>query len=207
MIDYGIQNNITLDIVASRNVLEHIYKLRTFYQKLFDSGLTKVCYATTTANYHNPAMRIKHHFYHAKVERTIYRNQRQVAIKELVPEISSTDLSKLVEITRGRAFADFTKAVNLYLEKKEIPAVEFLGTNTCDCKNGVWAEDLITRKNYFSIIETTGFSAKYSAGFWDTHYKYWLVNIITNVLNRLIKMAGNKGYWFSPFVNIVAVKK
>lgn len=206
VIDHGKRNHIQFDIVASRNVVEHIYDLRSFYSKLYQSGLTAVCYATTTANFHNPAMRVKHYFYHQKVEKLTYKKQRADHIKELVPAIKPSDLDQLIKITRGRAFADFTQVVDLYLNNKPIPAVEFLGTNTCDCKTGVWAENLITRNNYFDMIRESGFKAEYSAGFWDTHYKYKVVNLITGIFNRIIKMAGKKGVWFAPFVNIVAVK-
>lgn len=207
VIDYGKANQVSFDIVASRNVVEHIYNLRGFYEKLYNSGLTTICYATTTANYHNIAMRLKHYLYHAKVERTLYRKQREELIKELKPAINTTDLNNLVTLTRGRAFEDFTKAIVLYFDKKQVPSVEFLASNTCDSKTGVWAENLISKKAYFDIIQKAGFTVTYTAGFWDTHYKYSAVNFVTGLLNRIIHIAGNKGYWFSPFVNVVAIKK
>lgn len=207
VIDYGKVNNLNFDIVASRNVAEHIYDLCDYYTKLYRSGLTTVCYATTTANYHNIAMRLKHYWYHNKVEKASFKKQREDYLKELVPGINSKDLLKLIDYTRGRAFADFTNTVDLYFNKGSIPSVEFLGTNTCDCKTGVWAEHLITRKNYTDIIQKAGFHLEYSAGFWDTHYKYKGVNLFTGFLNKVIKIAGTKGYWFSPFVNVVAYKK
>jgi len=207
VIDYGKANKVFYDIVASRNVVEHIYNLRSFYQKLYNSGLTKICYATTTANYHNLAMRYKHYFYHARVEKTLYKIQRTEMINKVRPNISALDLNTLVALTRGRAFEDFTKAIDLYFEKKSIPVVEFLGTNTCDSKTGVWAENLISKEAYFDIITKPGFSVTYTAGFWDTHYKYTIVNFVTKLLNRVIKVTGSKGFWFSPFVNVVAIKK
>ena len=207
VIDHAKEKNISIDIVASRNVVEHIYNLRNFYTKLYQSGITSLCYATTTANFHNPAMRLKHYLYHNKVENTLYKKQRESYIKELLPAINTADLNKLVKLTRGKAFEDFSNTLDLYFKKAPIPTVEFLGTNTCDCKTGVWAENLITRKNYFDIINKSGFKAEYTAGFWDTNYKYKLLNLVTRILNSIIKITGKKGYWFAPFVNITAVKK
>jgi hypothetical protein len=207
VIDHVKLHNITIDIIASRNVVEHIYSLRDFYGKLYNSGITSLCYATTTANLHNPAMRIKHHVYHRKVENNLYKKQREDRILELKSRIESADLSNLVKLTRGRAFGDFTHAIDLYCSNQAVPKVEFLRTNTCDCRTGVWAENLISRKNYFDIITNAGFKATYTAGFWDTHYKFKFVNLITRVLNGIIKLAGKKGYWFAPFVNITASKK
>ena len=207
VIEYGKTNNLSFDIVGSRNVIEHIYKLENFYSKLYQSGLTALCYSTTTANYHNPAMRLKHYWYHRKVEKNFYRGQREEYIKELAPGINPIDFAQLVIQTRGKAFEDFTDAVYFYFSKKPIPSVEFLGTNTCDCRTGVWAEHLITRHCYTEIIKKAGFSVTYTAGFWDTHYKYAAVNLFTRILNSLIKITGRKGYWFAPFVNVVAIKK
>jgi 2-polyprenyl-3-methyl-5-hydroxy-6-metoxy-1,4-benzoquinol methylase len=207
VIDYGQSNNIVFDIVGSRNVVEHIYNLREFYTKLYQSGITTVCYSTTTANYHNIAMRLKHYWYHRKVENAQFKKQRAAYIKELKPDVTEEDLTNLVEVTRGRAFADFTNAVDLYYSKKPIPPVEFLGTNTCDYHTGIWAENLLTRKNYFEIIRQSGFTVEYTAGFWDTHYKYPLLNSFTALLNRFIKILGKNSYWLAPFVNVTAIKK
>jgi 2-polyprenyl-3-methyl-5-hydroxy-6-metoxy-1,4-benzoquinol methylase len=207
VIEYGKKNDVHFDIIASRNVIEHIYHLREFYSKLRQSDLTAICYATTTANYQNPAMRLKHVLYHRKVENSLYKKQRREQVLQLVPGIMEKDLNQLVKITRGRAFGDFTDTVNLYLAKKEIPAVEFLGSNTCDCKTGVWAENIINKKNYRRIIEDAGFSFEYSAGFWDTNYKYSFANMITAIFNRVIQLWGKNGYWLSPFVNVVAYNK
>lgn len=206
VIDYGKSNHANFNIVASRNVVEHIYSLRDFYTKLYQSGLTTICYSTTTANYHNIAMRIKHYRLHRKVEDAQFKQQRAEYIAALKPSATATDIKQLVEITRGRAFADFTNAVELYFKKEPVPPVEFLLTNTCDYKTGVWAEDLLTRQNYKTIIEDAGFSADYTPGFWDTHYKYSLANFITDCFNSIIKAVGKKGIYFSPFVNVVAIK-
>ncbi len=206
VIEYAKAHDMTMDIIASRNVVEHIYNLHSFYEKLYQSNITGLCYATTTANFHNPAMRLKHFWYHRKVEKTLFKNQRAAYLKELKPGIPDTDLQQLITLTRGKAFEDFTQTVDLYFQNKSIPAVEFLRTNTCDCRTGVWAENLVHRQDYANIIRKAGFEMTYTAGFWDTHYKYKVVNLITGILNRLIKLAGKKGYWFAPFVNITAKK-
>jgi hypothetical protein len=207
VIKYCKERNTHIDIIASRNVVEHIYSLRSFYTKLFQSGITTICYATTTANYHNPAMRLKHYWYHNKVEKATYRNQREEKIKGLVPDIDKAALKNLVKYTRGKAFDDFTYTIECYFKNQPIPSVEFLSTNTCDCENGVWAENLITKQNYFDIIRGSGFAATYTAGFWDTNYKNSAVNLFTRFLNWVIKASGKNGIWFAPFVNVVACKQ
>jgi len=207
VIGYAKKNNVFIDIVASRNVIEHIYDLRAFYTKLQQSELTGISYSTTTANYHNLPMRLKHYRHHHKLEKLLYIKQRRDHLREKIPGLNATDEKQLIALTRGRAFADLTNAIDLYLAKKPVPPVAFLRTNTCDCQTGVWAEHLLTRQEYFRIIEESGCEATYTAGFWDTHYKYAVVNLVTRLLNSLIKAAGSKGYWFAPFVNVVTTKK
>lgn len=207
VIRYGKANNQAFDIIASRNVVEHIYDLRSFYNKLSQSGSTTLCYSTTTANYHNIAMRLKHYWYHRKVERARFRKQRETYIRQLVPDISPGNLKALVALTRGRAFGDFENAVHAYLNNQEVPPVPLLGTNTCDCHTGVWAENLLTRYDYQSIIQKAGFQFEYSAGFWDTHYRFAFANYLTRFFNWLVKVIGKKAYWLTPFVNIVAIKE
>ncbi len=206
VIDYGINNHIRFDIIASRNVVEHIYDLKHFYTRIYQSNLTDLCYATTTANYHNIAMRLKHYVFHYQVEKNQFKKQREEYLKELRPSITTTDLKKLVALTRGRAFTDFTNSVDAYFENKRILPVDFLYSNTCDCRTGQWAEHLITKADYIQITAGAGFKVAFTAGFWDTHYKYKVVNLVAGILNRIIKLTGKKGYWFAPFVNIVASK-
>lgn len=206
LITYGKKNDTLFDIIASRNVIEHIYDLRAFYSKISQSKIATICYATTTANYHNLAMRLIHHLYHKKAERKFYKQQRKEYIRELLPKIDEKDLMRLIHLTRGRAFYDFTHAVELFINKRNIPPVEFLSTNTCDCKTGVWAEHIIPKAAYADIIQTADFSMEYLPGFWDVHYKYMLVNMITRMLNKIIGLLKNKGYWLSPFVNVIATR-
>ena len=206
VIAYGQTNHVRFDIIASRNVIEHIYDLKKFYSTIFQSGLTGICFSTTTANYHNPAMRVKHYLYHYKVEKKYFRTQRRTYINELEPGIAAADQEKLVALTRGRAFTDFTDTVDAYLQKKQILPVEFLRTNTCDCRTGVWAERLLTRKEYTQIVEGAGFEISYTPGFWDTRYKMGLLNLFTKCLNFIIGKTGIKGYYLSPFVNVIACR-
>jgi len=201
---YCSAQQVHIDILASRNVIEHIYSLRSFYAKLKNAGCASLIFSTTTANFHNPAMRLKHIFHHRKMEKKYYLNQREKKIRQLVPGMGAKELPGFIQLTRGRAFEDFDQAVRASLEGRPVEPVEFLYSNTCDCENGVWAEHIITRSDYAAILEDAGFKMEYTPGFWDTHYRYTLLNRFTDFLNRVIKKAGNKGIVLSPFVNVVA---
>ena len=198
-------NNIQYDIIASRNVIEHIYSLPHFYQSIFRHNKNTVTYSTTTANYHNPAMRWYHIYIHKKADRDIYRRQRIKEIKKLQPSLKEEDVNMLAKITRGRALGDFTDAVNNFIDKKIVVSDPTLRTNTCDCNTGLWIEHLLTEKEHQSFATAAGFKFEYTAGFCDTHYKYSVINMLAILLNKIISLLGEKkGVVLSPFVNITA---
>lgn len=202
---FAASQNIRYDIVVSRNVIEHIYSLPEFYSVIFNHNAKAVVYSTTTANFHNPVMRLYHIYIHKKVERLYYRQQRIEEIKKLNPAILSNDMTSLAELTRGKGQQDFIDAVSNFTAYKPITVDKSLRTNVCDCINGVWSEHLLTKNEYQGIINTAGFKMVYNAGYWDTHYSSGIKNIMTALLNKIIKLMGvQKGILLSPFVNVAA---
>lgn len=203
ILNYAEESNFTFDIIASRNVIEHIYDLPFFYKEMYQHNAHAVIFATTSANYHNPAMWLKHYLLHKKIEKTQYLPIRKVALVKKWPAISPLQLSKLSTLTRGKANQDFLQAIEDFKQDRPMVPVPFLRTNTC-LPDGLWCEHLLTRNEYKGIIEKAGYKIEYSAGYWDTHYKSSLMNSLAKFLNKVISISGKKGYLFSPFVNIVA---
>jgi 2-polyprenyl-3-methyl-5-hydroxy-6-metoxy-1,4-benzoquinol methylase len=201
---YADTEGFMYDIVASRNVIEHIYSLSNFYTLLYKHNPKAVIFSTTTANYHNPAMRFKHYVLHKKVERTIYKDQRKKAIQENWKDISLTQLGELVTKTRGKGANDFITAIDHFKNNESIEPVAYLRTNTCDCFSGSWHEHLLTRKEYEKIITNAGYKIEYTAGYWDTHYSSPVMNVLGKTLNKVIEVFGPTAYFLSPFVNVIA---
>jgi 2-polyprenyl-3-methyl-5-hydroxy-6-metoxy-1,4-benzoquinol methylase len=201
---HAAANNIKYDIIASRNVIEHIYSLPHFYSCIFKHNKNAVIFSTTTANYHNPLMRWYHVYVHNKWEKKSYRKHRMNEIKKLQPSISAAQLEELATVTRGKGQEDFVNAVNDFIAGKSIEKDKTLRSNSCDCITGVWNEHLLKKTEYANIINTAGFKIEYTPGYWDTHYKSALMNIAAKVFNRIILLLGNKGFILSPFVNVIA---
>lgn len=201
---HAAANNILYDIVASRNVIEHIYSLPHFYQCIYAHNKNAVTYSTTTANFHNPAMRLYHVYIHKKWEKIFYRKQRIEEIKKLYPDIAENKLEALAEQTRGKGQRDFIQSVNVLVSGRAIEKDTTLRTNSCDCLTGVWNEHLLTKKEYQAIINQAGFKLEYTPGYWDTHYRSAAMNAVARILNRIILLLGNKGVLLSPFVNVTA---
>ena len=203
--DFAGSKNIRYDMVVSRNVIEHIYSLPEFYSVIFKHNPKAIVYSTTTANFHNPAMRLYHIYIHKKVEKQYYKQQRTDEIKKLQPSIKTNDLERLAELTRGKGQQDFIDTVNNFVTNKPILTDSSIRTNICDCVNGVWSEHLLTKNEYGNIINTAGFKMLYTAGYWDTHYSSGIKNLMSVIFNKIIGLLGRKnGVILSPFVNVAA---
>lgn len=202
---FAAANTIQYDIVLSRNVIEHIYDLAEFYTVIYKHNPKAVIYSTTTANYHNPAMRLYHIYIHKKAEKGFYFNQRMEAAKKLQAGLSSNVWRQVALQTRGKGQQDFIEAVNYSANKISIKKDSSLRSNTCDCITGVWSEHLLTKKEYRKIITAAGFTMRYTAGYWDTHYSSAVKNIIAKFFNKIISLLGTeKAVILSPFVNVTA---
>lgn len=203
VLNYADANNFKFDIIASRNVIEHVYSLPRFYSLIYMHNKHCVVFSTTAATYHNPAMRILFYRLHKKLERKTYSGQRKEAIKNSWPTVTETQLNELVKKTRGKAKEDFTDAIEQYRQNKPVTPVLFLRSNTCDCFSGYWCEHILSKPEYNYFITQSGFKMEFTPGFWDTNYNSNLLNILTGFFNRIVLLLGKKGYILSPFVNII----
>ena len=205
VVNFADTNNFKYNLIVSRNAVEHIYSLPGFYSTIFNHNSKAITYSTTTANFYNPVMRLYHIYIHKKVERSYYYQQRKEEIKKMQPSMQESELNKLVNLTRGKGQQDFVDAVNNFVAGKPIEKVAYLRSNTCDCIIGVWSEHLLTKVEYASIINQSGFKIDFTAGYWDTHYSSAAMNSLAKIFNQLIKLMGKKnGVLLSPFVNIAA---
>lgn len=204
VLNYAAEERFTFDIIASRNVIEHIYDLPFFYAYVHQHNPGAVIFSTTSANYHNPAMRLKHYLLHKKIEKEQYLPYRKKELIKEWPAITITQMEELSALTRGKALGDFKAAIEAYKNNQPITPVFFLRSNTCLPDTGLWCEHLLTRTEYKSIFSKAGYKIEYGAGYWDTHYSSALMNVLAKLLNKVIIITGKKGCLFSPFVNVVA---
>ncbi|MET0298235.1 MAG: class I SAM-dependent methyltransferase [Flavitalea sp.] len=200
------QKNINCDIITSRNVIEHIYKLDEFYNAVAAYQPSAIVYSSTTANFHNPASHIKHILWHRKWEK-YFLPQRVELIRKQLPGLAETEVEKLAKATRGLALADFDNAVATYGKTKTLPDPSVHHSNTVETSSGVWFEHLIPFSTYRALISSKHYDLKFDAGFWDTHNTSKLKNILGKVLNPIVKATGVSGIRLAPFIYIVALPK
>jgi 2-polyprenyl-3-methyl-5-hydroxy-6-metoxy-1,4-benzoquinol methylase len=200
------EKEINCDIITSRNVIEHIYKLDDFYNTVATYQPSAIIYSSTTANFHNPASHIKHILWHRKWEKH-FLPQRAATIKERLPELSAQELQKLAKSTRGLALNDFDEAIQTYKNSKKIPDPSVHHTNTVEASSGVWFEHLLPFKEYKKLVDPGKYDLYFEPGFWDTHNNKNYKNVIGKLFNPLIHITGKTGIRLAPFIYIIALPK
>jgi hypothetical protein len=198
--------HLNCDVITSRNVIEHIYKLDIFYGAIYHRQPRAIIVSSTTANSKNPAAVIKHVRWHRKWEK-VYNGKRKVAIERQSPGLSSTKIKILAAATRGLATEDLKEAIEEYRKTGRIPNPREFGSNTCDPSNGVWAEHLISAAQYKKLIHDDQYSVTFAPGFWDTHYPKSYMNAAGRILNKIIRGSGKKAMLFAPFIYVIAIPR
>jgi hypothetical protein len=197
-------HQITCDIIATRNVVEHIYKLDQFYDMIYNNQPSAVIYSSTTANKSNPASVLKHRLWHRKWEK-VFWGKRLSIIRRRLPEIPVDTARRLATATRGQALEDLDKAIVEFSNFGKLPKPEIYGSNTCDPSNGVWAENLLSSSQYRDLINVRRYDVHLEAGFWDTHYSKWYMNVAGRILNKIIRNNKQLALRLAPFIYVVAI--
>jgi 2-polyprenyl-3-methyl-5-hydroxy-6-metoxy-1,4-benzoquinol methylase len=199
-------NAIACDIITSRNVIEHIYKLDDFFNIIADHQPGSIVYSSTTANYHNPASHLKHILWHRKWEKH-FLPQRAALIRDRISGLPENEVLKLAKATRGLALQDFDKAVVNYSTSKTLPDPSLHNTNTVETSSGVWFEHLLPFESYRKLIPGSRYQLLFEPGFWDTHNQSALKNALGNLLNPLMRFVSKGSIRLAPFIYVIAIPK
>lgn len=200
------EHAIQCDIITSRNVVEHIYRLDKFYKAIRNRQPSALIFSSTTANKSNPVSVVKHILWHRKWEK-VYRGKRMVTIERQSPGLSISKKRKLAKATRGLAVEDLTNAIEEYRKSGSMPNPGVHRSNTCEPSNGVWAEHLLSTSEYRTLINESLYNISFAPGFWDTHYNKPYMNVIGRMLNKLIMQGGSKAMRIAPFIYVIASPK
>jgi len=194
---------INLNLVVSRNVLEHIYKPHEFFLAIRQHSKDCLVFSSTTANAENPGAVWKHHRWHAKWEKQ-FLDQRTQIIRKQVNGITEGDALQLAQRTRGLAMEDLNKEIQAFACSKQFPVLKVIGTNTCDPSNGVWFENLLPFSEWRRLISSAGFEPSFEPGFWDTHYSKSWKNLASTILNKMANVSRSMALRTAPFIYIIA---
>ncbi len=200
------RKGLLCDIIASRNVVEHVYKLDDFYQSIYNHQPQALLYSSTTANIYNPGSHIKHVLWHRRWEKVYCRARLETIISTGLVR-NEKEQQKLAVKTRGLALDDLLDSIKSFSGTRRLPDPSRYYTNTCQPSNGVWAEHMITFGEYRKNIQTENYTVSFLPGFWDTHYSKAWKNVFSRVMNILIRLMGKSGVFLAPFIYVIAEPK
>jgi len=226
-IDFLKSHHVDCNTVVSRDVIEHIYDINSFFRKLPMLGKQSLSVVMCSgANQFHPYVKrqmikkqIQSEFIDRKKEYGHKERDSLKAYRKIRQEIISTYLIKnnhklthdeimnLVKTTRGMNFTDIHSTIKHYLISHELPSPLQHPTNTCDPLTGSWCEKLMNPYELAKILIDSDFKASVYPGYYGnisgftkrTIGKFLDMIISSNILYR-------KSLAFAPFYTIYAKK-
>jgi len=222
LISYCKPNKINADFIIGSDVIEHIYDIDAFLEKipvLSDKDFTMVM--GTGATPFNPRVRRKlekEHIYseikdrapqygHKPIDslQSFYKTRRKF-IESQLPEVDDVEIDRLTKQTRGLILKDIEILLSEYKSSGILSYSPNHPTNTCDPLTGNWIEQLHDVPKLISILKTNMNRALVKS----SYYMYSpnrLVQLIKTTLNCIIHFTGRFGLRISPYYIIFARKE
>lgn len=222
LIQYCNSNQLQADGLASRNVIEHIPDYKLFFKDL--SSLSKpgfVSVITTSANIHNPLVKNIHVKIHAQYENTGSNTDmdnptlntdncgikiRTELIRKHFPKLDDQKILQLAIVNRGFVEHQILHRVSEFIKTGKLPDPFPEPTNTCDPYTGAWVERLVPFGDYKIAAESCSFQFELLPGFYNTHYNSPIKNIVSKVLNLILKIKNPWTVNLSPFLAFRLIK-
>jgi len=212
------QSNSKIDLLVSRDVIEHIYNLELFFAQSCQKFLNAVMVHNTSANIYNVFKKK----YFKKIQQLdewegnanqfkpgdsikSFYAMRLDFITHNFPNLTSSRKEILAAITRGKIFSDIKKDVESYLINEKLPAIPKHPSNTCDPSNGNWTEHLLAFKEYESFVNDYSYKTQWQFAYYDEWRNKGFKKFSFKLLNFFIKYSGKLGRYISPAVVMVSV--
>ncbi len=215
--NYFEQSIQPCDIIVSRNVIEHIYNLSDFFETLASfSSKELTLFFATTANIKNPLTV----WYTERIQRMLelkgmttkwgkerdtlkpYLQIRKEILAEQFASLKANETEQLALATRGLIKADIVIYTQAYMNKGVLEKTTVQGCNTCDPNTGNWAEHLLEIEVYEDLFYKNKFDFAVINGFYNTNYAQKLLNLITPIINYMIRITGKRAVYLSPFIGL-----
>ncbi len=210
-------NNI--DAILSRDVIEHIYDLKAFFELGYVLNPKMIQVHNTAANVYNVLRKKEFKKIHINSEwygdrgnlketdtKEAFYEQRFKMIKETFPAISNETTQLLASNTRGLVQNDIETAVSQYLEGKTIIKKDKYLFNTCDPNTGNWAERLLYFDEFIQMAEKN-YTLKFTKIPYNTFSVSSSKRILAKILNSIITILGHSGRYIWPSFNIILKPK
>jgi 2-polyprenyl-3-methyl-5-hydroxy-6-metoxy-1,4-benzoquinol methylase len=221
VISYVESKNVSVDVVANNDVIEHVYDMGAFIKNIPRLSRSRLRVALATgANAMNPymslrLMRLQWQREHS--ERSAewgrketdatrsYLDIRMEIVREREPGLTEKEVQYMAVATRGKNESDIKKDVEAYVKHGVRPAEMLHPTNTCDPISSSWAEHLMSPWWVTARMREAGLNPQVVPGPYGWREGN-LKRMIAGRLDHAIMKLGAKGVIFSPFVVYVGEK-
>ena len=198
-------NNLIPNWLIATDLIEHVYDL---YGLFFDfqalnPNLSMIF--TTGSVKSNLLKSGKLRKMMIEEERSVYFPLRKQFLEENYPDKASSEIIKLAVITRGLKFTDIKYHVDKYLDTKIFPFIDIDKYNTCDPRDGNWAERILSKKQYRKIINTYHFQVSFKNGFYNEERHHPITFLIAKIANFFVRYLSFS--IFAPFILLIVKKK
>jgi len=220
LVQYCRVNSLSVDALASYDVIEHIYDIEYHVKRLSVlSSSSFVVVHASGANTHNPlyvrrTMRRHREAEHDTRQKTrgwkerdtvrAYLEVRRDIIAAYAPKLSLVQLENLARLTRGLPKDDIEKRVDEYQHRGTVDYVPDHPTNTCDPCTGNWCEHLMDIGWLERVFRGEGFSVDILSGCWTFSPGALPKNILKFCLNGVIRMVGRRALCVAPYFVVYA---
>lgn len=190
--------HIVPDALLGMDVIEHIYRLDTFFADL--QGLNPSLYqlyTTGSTPYNRRVARRLRAVMRADEQgrgsQPGFFQLRRDFLAQHYPHLSTIQLDTWALSTRGLIYDDILQAV-----ETGTPADLSDPYNTCDPATGSWTERILTLPQYQDLARPYGFALALSNGFYNTRQGSLPKSLAAKLLNLLI--SNNRNRSLAPFI-------
>ncbi|MCC6722223.1 MAG: class I SAM-dependent methyltransferase [Bacteroidia bacterium] len=214
------ETNEQIDIIISRDVIEHIYDLNDFFKKSSLHFANSVHIHNTSANIYNLFKRKYFEKIHLTDEYKGYTELlkpndsvlpfyllRFDFIKQNYPELNILMAERLAKLCRGKNYSDIKVDVENFITNNILPIANTHPTNTCDPTNGNRSENLLYFKDYEKLIDNSVFNVSWKFAKYDVNENKILKKLIKYLLNFLIDISGKSARFITPAIIMVCYPK
>ncbi|WP_292491225.1 hypothetical protein [Methanoculleus sp. 10] len=221
LISFVQGNSLTINSMASYDVLEHLYDVKDHFNKLasLQEDYFRIVYASG-ANIKNPRIvrylqkqqvRAEHESrekmwgHKERDSLSAYYDMRKEIITSHASGLDSDEIERIARATRGLMTSDIIACVDEYLHQGYISYSNDHPTNTCDPSTGNWCEHLMETEWLEGILKESGYSVEIMSGYYHCSRSLSLPKrIICSLLDNLIHLLGRRGLFVAPYFIIFA---
>lgn len=211
-ISFCKSHSLSCDVVASYDVIEHVYDIEYFLAQLPQlSSDSLSIMMTSSANGRNPFISRelkKLHQVHEYEERisdwgspnrsmNSFYQERIDIITKLDSSLNDDEKHKLALATRGKRSDDIAAIVSRYKKTQLIPA-SLNSSDTCDPYTGNWSEKILDHNQLINVLQGHGFKAHIIPGYFASP-SFW-----STVKNSVISSFPNVGLTVAPSFSLYA---